>query len=73
MTILIVGDSHIHKIQLNKPHKIAIFHGASAKGLNNKNSLSNTYNRFRSLLFDNKYETIILNFGNVDITHGRHL
>jgi len=70
MTILIVGDSHAYKIKLEKEHNVTIFHGASAKGLNNINSLSKTHDRLLKLLFYERYETIILNFGNVDITHG---
>lgn len=64
--ILLIGDSHIQNLELSYENKKMCLSAGSAKGLNNINSISG----YRNLIIkelENKYDFLLLQFGNVDI------
>ena len=75
--ILVIGDSHIRvfehiffKIFLAKYHfNIVYVAGATAYGLGNKNSQTNSYNVFLNALKTSHYEQIIVSLGEVDTAY----
>jgi hypothetical protein len=64
--IQILGDSHSYGILHNHNPSGVVFHGATAKGLNNSNSKKKYGDAIRRLLSDD-VATYVLMFGQVDV------
>jgi len=64
--IQILGDSHSQGILHNHNPSAIVFHGATAKGLNNPNSIKKYGDEIGRLLSD-EMDTYVLMFGQVDV------